>query len=297
METFAKNKIFFISFLILLSFLLIGIYKYYKMYNNDIKNFNIIEEKCEENSALDICKEKVRPMHFDTLTLFYTIFTGDSLYWIQLVSCILVIISAIWEFHKKQKDGFFINCLLRENYKTYLKKEWLNSYKAVLLLPTFALVGFIICYVISGFNMDHSTIVKYYGNYLATFDSKYLSMGFLFVAIYLLNLFLHSIFYVNLGLICCKKSKNIFITILIAFLFFIGTEMVVGVGIGRIIFEMILQFQGVYSSLSLFNIWVYSGPSFIWLMLLMGGMLALISSMALFKTYENQEEVIITSEK
>ena len=80
-------------------------------------------------------------------------------------------------------------------------------------------------------------------------------------------------------------------------MFFIGTEMVVGVGIGRIIFEMILQFQGVYSSLSLFNIWVYSGPSFIWLMLLMGGMLALISSMALFKTYENQEEVIITSEK
>ena len=78
METFAKNKIFFISFLILLSFLLIGIYKYYKMYNNDIKNFNIIEEKCEENSALDICKEKVRPMHFDTLTLFYTIFTGKT---------------------------------------------------------------------------------------------------------------------------------------------------------------------------------------------------------------------------
>lgn len=296
MKVLKNNKIFLLSAIILFTLFLFSFYQYYKMYHDDVKRFNEIKEKCEINSSLAVCEDNKKPIHYDTLTLFFDIFTIESLYWIQLIGCLFVITPAVWQFHKKQKNGFFKNHLLREDYKTYLKNEFKHAYMAVLLLPLLAFIGFILCYIISGFSFDHTPTIECYGKYIPTFNSKYLSMGALFPVLYILNLIFHSIFYVHLGLISCKKNKNVFVTILIAFMFFIGTNILSEIVIGSFVFEGMLGISNASHIFNIFNIWVYSDTSLSW-MLLYGFLLAVGSFGGLLITYRDKEEVIIESEK
>ncbi len=296
MKILKNNKTFLLSITILLGLLMFSFYQYYRMYNDDVKRYNETTEKCKLDFSLEICKENKKPIHYDTLTLFFDIFTIESLYWLQLIGCIFVIVPAIWRFHKRHKNGFFKNCLLRENYKEYLKKEFRYAYMASFILPLLALLGFVLCYIVSGFSFDHSPTIECYGKYIPTFNSKYLSMGILFPILYILNLFFHSIFYINLGLISCKKNKNILVAILVTFILFIGMNILCEIVIGGFVFEGMLGIAKASNIFNIFNIWAYSDTTLSW-MLLLGFLLAFGSFGMLMMTYRDKEEVIIESEK
>ena len=75
---------------------------------------------------------------------------------------------------------------------------------------------------------------------------------------YLIGMVLNSIFYTNLGLIFCKKNSNFFVSTILAFLTFIGIDIIAEILVGGIFFGRILGINQMQDTLNLFNIWYYS---------------------------------------
>lgn len=231
----------------------------------------------------------------DPILYFYHLFSDLSLYNIQIIGPLFVIVPSIIQFHKELSSGYIKNVLTRVEYKKYMKRKYLEALKCSLILPIFIMIMFLCCCVLAkGFALGSNA--EYYG-WVMSPDPKYLTNLPSFMFTYVFVIFLHSILYINLGLLFCKKNSNVLVSIVLGYLFFIVLDIVMEILLGNIILSLLLNLRNLTDSFNLFNIWVYDNVKSLWLVIGYSFALVFSTTLLLIKTYKNKESVLIEIEK
>lgn len=231
----------------------------------------------------------------DPLLQFYHYISSTDLFYLQLIGPLFVIIPSVYYFHKSIHSGFICSCMTRISYKEYMKKHYLNALKHAFILPLAVVVLFLTCVVILQ-SWDVGSEANLYG-YFSSPDPVYLSHLGLFMINYMVCLFLHSIFYVNLGLVYTKKCSSFLVNVILSYLTFVAMEIISSAFIGGLFLARLLDIHYWSDTLSLFNVWIYSGVQGLLPYFLFSLFLALTSTLIVLRIYRSKEGVIIESEK
>ena len=287
---FKKNKMFIIITLLLLCWAIICGIQYKKDLIERENIFNETVEKCN-NSEEEWCEEWKNEKFVvpDTLRIYFYILSNYSISYIQWLAPLFIITATVWLWHKKMHSGFIKDELIRSNYKKVLRKNFLASIKTCMILPFVFLVLFGLCYLISGhFNITDPQQVGINVEFLDNIPKL--------MFIYFIVIFLHSIFYSCLGLLFCKKSRNVLITIVSAYLCFLMIDIVSEIFIGG----LLLPILGLSSFSSIFNllgIWIYCDYPNYSSILVFSIIIAILSVIILVFAYRDKEEVLLKIEK
>ena len=295
MKIFIKNnKVRLIITIILLIWFSLCTIEYKTNKIEQQKNYDEMVDKCkneEEYQIQEWCNSYTEGKSVipDTITVYFYIICNSSINYIPWIAPMIIIMISIWNFHKKLHSGYIKNELMRTNYKDCIKEGIIDSLKSAFIFPFVFLFLFLISFMISG----HFNIESFSQMFV---NDIFLNNIPLLMITYFIVMFLHSIFYINLGLVCCKKNRNILVAILIGYLFFIIIAIISEIFIGA----FLLRFLGLLKYAPIFNlldIWLFSEyPSLIFIVLYSVS-LVIFSFILLIKTYKDEEEVLICIEK
>lgn len=249
--------------------------------------------KCIEIDLAEYCKnieQEEMPQILDAFnatvyTLNGTIFSQFSFFLPLLIICFSVI-----ELYRDLKSGFFRNKILIIGYKNYICKIIRKVWRFALILPVLAIVTFIICSIISK-NFDYQQTLLLGQNYI---ESSLYENFPLFCFTYIFVFFLHSLFWINLGIICTKKNRNYASGVLCAFLLYIGYCIISEI-FGVYILPEFLGIKGYGTYTYMGIIWSYENVTCFG-MLIYGFVLAVISTIIVYIKYHKQEDVVISNE-
>lgn len=298
MKFIKKNIIAIICLTFLTGYTIFGMIQYYKVF--DRYGYSKSYERCLSDSEFyqersESCDDLGNYEHLsdDTYTIFYQVFRiYDPTMPLVYIIPLFMIIPAIWQVQKEINSNYAKNYLTRSNYKSYFKKMRKSIYKHAWILPTYCIVIFIAAYIFSGhfdysFNVDHS---------IATYGIDKLQLGGIFFIGFLINIFIHSLFYGNLALICARKNKNVVLTILETFLLWYAIVLIVEIIGGILVQTGILNSEHALV-FALINIYSLDQTPNIIFIIIFGLSLFIISSIILKKVYENKEKSIICWER
>lgn len=305
MKKFLKNNLVVIVIcLILFGWGSIDMYNFKKHHHSSISRRNEVLERCKDTYGDDVpiddrnCQDALAHDHYynwDTISVYFYVLLTGSVCQLQMLAPIFVIAVAVWQFNKELKSGYFKNILMRMRYADYLKKSYLKVLKYSLIFPAFLIFMFILAYLISG-HFDFEQTLLQEGWVDPWLELKFVKILPQFIFVFLTNFILHSIFWINIGFIMSKKSRNIILTIISSFLVYIAVFIVTEIFIGGFLLSGILGIRNVMDYFSLSNIWVYEGINHLWLTVVYALTLAGISLLALIYVYKNKEEVINENE-
>lgn len=294
MKIFIKNnKVRLIITIILLIWVSLCAIEYKANKIEQQKNYDEMVDKCkneEEYQNQEWCNSYTegRSIIPDTITVYFYIVCNSSINYIPWLAPMIIIMISIWNFHKKLHSGYIKNELMRTNYNDCMKKAIIDSLKCAFIFPFVFFFLFLISFMISGhFNIESLSQMFVNDVFLKNIP--------LLMITYFIVMFLHSIFYINLGLVSCKKNRNILVAILIGYLFFIIIAIISEIFIGA----FFLRFLGLLKYAPVFNlldIWLFSEYPSLISTLLYSILLVIFSFILLIKTYKDEEEVLISIE-
>lgn len=299
-----KNLVVIVICLILFGLGSIDMYNFKNHHHSSISRRNEVLERCRDTYGDDIpsddktCQERLVHDHYynwDTISVYFYVLLHGNIGHLQMLAPIFVIAVSVWQFNKELKSGYFKNILMRMRYADYLKKSYLKVLKHSLIFPIFLIFMFILAYLISG-HFDFEQTLLQEGWVDPWLELKFVKILPQFIFVFLTNFILHSIFWINIGFIMSKKSRNIILTIISSFLVYIAVFIVTEIFIGGFLLSGILGIRNVMDYFSLSNIWVYEGINHLWLTVVYALTLAGISLLALIYVYKNKEEVISENE-
>lgn len=265
-------------------------YDYYiNQCENEYKNIDEYQEWCNQ------LVENGRPVKPDTLSVFFDLLGNYSLSYLQIIAPLFIIAMAIWNFHKELKSEFYKNILTRMDYKKYIIKNWMKTLKFSMFLPIYLLFVFLLAFILSG-HFDLQSTMNVYPGYLLI-DSRYLDYFGTFMFVYVFNLVLHSIFWINIGFVVSKKGKNILITLVSAFLSYIAIFILSEIFVGGFLLSKLFGIKDAMNYLNLANIWVYTDIDNIFVLLFYGVFLVVVSFVIFLLSFKSKEGVIIENEK
>lgn len=269
-----------------------------KLYNENCSKYKTQDY---ENIIIDEMDDDIRNCfnHYKTLMeekkdTYYTFFaTFDEVSPIfPFFTILFVIIPAIYSFHQKNKKGNIKNILTRIKYSDFVKKEYLKSLKAFLIVPIGMLLLFILAYTISGHFNINKTLEIVEGEIYLSYNNYFHPIYFMVV--FFINIMIQSIFYINLVYLVDSKNKNLLLTYIETFLIFIGLE---------VIFEFIESF--IYNVLghsnfyrfTLLDSWgYYYVDKFMLIPIIINIAIVSITFYMMYKIYSNKEKVLMSNE-
>lgn len=304
MKFIKKNIIAIICITFLTGYTIFGIFQYYKVH--DRYGYQKSYERCLSDSEFyldsefyqiwsESCDDLANYEHLspDTYTIFYDVFrTYDPTMPLVYIMPLFMIIPAIWQVQKEISSNYAKNYLTRNNYRSYLKKMMTSVYKHAWILPAYCIMIFIVAYMLSG-HFDYSFIVDHS---LATYGVDKLQLGGIFFIGFLINIFIHSLFYGNLALICVRKNKNVILTVLETILLWYGITLFLEIIGGILVHAGVLNPEQALV-FALMNIYSLDQTPNIIFIIIFGLSLFIISSVILRKVYKNKEKSIICWER
>lgn len=298
---FKENIVYILSFITLSLFVVYYCNIYYINFNNSMK-YIYSPEKYEEDYNLCINGSepvvhsyescgKIMVRYENQYDLFYhfsySVWEGSSFF--PFFSCLFVMIPAIFSFIKKTKKGNIKNQLVRQDYSSFLKKEYKNSLKASLILPGILLLFLLIAGIYTSFKIGNSSIYQYYS---ISIFKPILEKPFIFVIFLMLTFIAQSILFINIAYIVGYYCKNLILTILgcviVFFLLELGLECAWGV--------LSAIFNKDMSVVMLTTIWNYDGIDNIVLPLIVNLIYALVSFFIMHRIYKAKEKMVINCE-
>lgn len=155
------------------------------------------------------------------------------------------------------------------------------------------LIGTIIIIIgIAFFTLNPSYSIKYTTSILSGFEFK----PILFIIIYLFNLLLYSIFYMNIALIVSRYQHKEFISIIIYILSIIGFEIFLET-IGVLFCNKVINNSSLAATLYILNLFTFNTSYGMVNMVLFPLILSLISIFVVFLIYKNKKKLVISCEK
>lgn len=278
-----------------------------KEYNFSVNSYKITMNNCsnhidkvcksDDASCIDFCKNFVNnanePKRYDFVRTFFDLFYQSENLILQNISPLLIGVVAVWPFICDLKSGNIKNKLTRINYKKYMIKNWLSSLKYTLIIPVFIALLFVSALILSR-GVGTQNISESF-----KFFTKYNVNLFVFIPTWLLCFIFQGIFWINLFFICAKRSKNSIISIIVSYLTYFGcglvSEVVFGILIPALFFKVSFKNPMISNYFSFYTIWAYDVKYYL-LIFLYQILLCLISTLLLYKTYKNKEEVLVLNE-
>ena len=286
-----------LSFLILLLLLCYNSYSFIQNRNSIDKSNQQTREFClqhqdETEQYGDYCKGVLS--NGEIQLDFYTTFTNIVVFGYSNISFVLflfIVMPSLLYLSKCFKSGTIINELTRNSYKKTMLKAIKKAYMSVWIIPSIILISFIICALYTKV-FDPAYAIKY-GT--VAWSESTMSNPILFMILYLLNMIIHSLLYINIGLIVVRKYHNYFVAVILSFLMFIGIEAFLEIAINGILFNSILksEFGGLFNIMNMLALKDYYGiiPT-----LSIPFIIAIISFFVVYTLYRNKEKLIIDCE-
>lgn len=271
-----SKKNFIVLFLIIIVLVLLSYIQVYRIYggknspNDYIDGFN---EICNSDykDIVDYCDIDITglPGTPDTYTIFFNIIRSDILYHLPIFGILLIIVFSLNFVNKLFKSKYLYYYVQRKEYKLFLKKMILNSYKYVLVIPFMMTLIYLLSLTISTHGPNALTIAMR----AETFDSiAYNTSGFLIL--YTINTMLKWLFFINLGLIMLSKNRKFIFTIIEVYIIYFVLE---------IIFELLPQYFWIFD---FYNPMTYS----IYIYILVSLIQFIISFIIVILIYKNKEK-------
>lgn len=296
---FIKNN--FISLLIFIMLVLLATYyfateKIYTYYENNIIS-PMSEHTCEiilKYEENELCTKMLEDSGktMDTLTVYNQVNSEEGLGIYYSIAPLIIILAGIYQINKEFRALHIKNYVTRENYKKYIKKALLNSYKNAWILPAFALYMFLWSYYISG-HFDYSySISKGY----STFSVQFLEIPFMFMFTYMLNMFFISIFYISIGLLVVKHNKSVITSTIEGGLIFYGLAVINTFIMQAHLYPKVFKITNT-GNLDFLDIYTYSDKTSLIGFTIFCFCLAALSVILVKLSYKNKEKNIILLEK
>ena len=291
MKMFLKNNyLLIISFLILLSLLIMGYNKYVATKEDYVTYMqNYVDENCqnEEDFSKPLCYEFKDGVSADDYFYAFSEVMDNSFFSITLELSVFIVIPSLYFICKYLHSKVIKNDLTRMSYKKIKFKLFKEAYKSALLLPIITIIAIILCYICTGsFTSDINS---------AAWSAETLSKPFLFLTVYVLNMLFHSIIYVNICLCVARKNHNYFIALILSYLAIFGLEVFLEIFLGGIIFSVLLKTRNT-SLFSIINMITFNDTSGMFSVIGFSFMLALITTILVILLYKNKEKLVIDCE-
>lgn len=217
-------------------------------------------------------------------------------YFAYLLPLIITIMSCN-RFFSIYHSGYIYNFIHRVRYDKFMKEIFLSSWLKNLILPLLFLLLFIITIAIFP-NAKLVNPVKV-ERLLFPFQSGHeymLKMNpLLFVALYLIIIFLYGVFITNLGLIVCRYIKKFSLFVIANYIVFMILENIFNFFVAPFV-KMITNYDRMMNGFSILNFYYLDGiPSLLWEFTWVI-FLIVITSLIVYKIYSNEEEVLMDYE-
>lgn len=300
------NILMFISFIFLFTIVIYSSYNYVKLNNNIIKKNNEVIEMCKNNQDDDLGKKEFcqralssKPYKTDFFTTFANIVTfGNDKYSICLHSfgaiiILFIIVPSVYYVCRYLKSGAIVNEVTREAFNKNRLRLFKNAYKPVMILPIVILLAFLISYLYAP-NFDASSAAQ---NGYVGWQLKTLSNPFLFMGVYLLNIFIHSVLFINLSMCVSRKYHNFFVSLILTYLVFLATEIFLEIGFGGILFTSILNMGDKMLMFNIMNLFALNDSGGMLYAVIVPFIIMVITSIVVMLLYKNKEKLIIDCEQ
>lgn len=281
-----KNKIFFV--LLIISFIMtIAIIIGYEL--------NTYHHTKELLTSLNYCTENCNILQniynnqIDLNNNFFVFFHNITFNYLKIVSVLLFLLLNIFAINN------ICNCLcnknfsynyIRENNKDFLKRIILNNYKYALIFPLSIIIVIIYGFITKDFSINLD--ISYYA-----WNSTILNNPLLFVILYILQIILFSLFYINFGMIVARKIKKFIPTLLASYTLFIGIELILEFSQNFI--SQIFNFKWV-NYLNMWDVISFDDRAGIMAPLIFPTLLFIISFIIVIRLYSNKEKLLIDCE-
>lgn len=202
---------------------------------------------------------------------------------------LVVLVPALYYVCRLLKNGYIVNYLTRKNYLSFLKCLFGKAYRFVWILPLIAII--MICVSLKYGVIQNNT------NTLTLWMSDITNNIYLFIIFYLINIFMYSCMFINLGLIVARYQNNYFLSLFLSYVIFFGLELFLELfsasGVCNVFFKD-------YCGGSFFNImdaFTFNDAYGVSSVMLFSFVMLVISFVGVFLAYRNQEKLVIKSER
>lgn len=202
---------------------------------------------------------------------------------------LVVLVPALYYVCRLLKNGYIVNYLTRKNYLGFLKCLFGKAYRFVWILPLIAII--MICVSLKYGVIQNNT------NTLTLWMSDITNNIYLFIILYLINIFMYSCMFINLGLIVARYQNNYFLSLVLSYVIFFGLELFLELfsasGVCNVFFKD-------YCGGSFFNImdaFTFNDAYGVSSVMLFSFVMLVISFVGVFLAYRNQEKLVIKSER
>lgn len=286
MKNRIKDNLFLIiSLLILIGWGMYVVIEQYNYQKNMIQSNKEYLASCEDN-CIDIFTH-----HLDTITSFFMNIGNTSLHLLAFAAPFFVIIPTVYYFYRKIKGVDIKSILVRKSYKNTMLKEYFSALKSTLIFPIFFVILFLLTYIQTG-NFDIDYTFSHGGEGYTYVEEVNIRNYMIFIPVYIFVIWLHSIFWANIGVISVKKNKSVAVSVISAFIIYYLIFIIIEIFIG----EWLFSGTSIQPYLGFGNIWLYNEVNYFG-MIIVGFVLALLSSVAVFLTYKDKEKTVIECER
>lgn len=297
MKRFLKRNM--IVIIILLVFGTIFLYEDYQLMKDyqktaDTRNYYI--ERCKTETITD---EKEKNFCHEILTNkvidpdFYSGFSDVLVWYVQPFAYFLfliVIIPPMIPICKMLRNKYIMNTNLRESYRNFIKKMLFTAYKYLWILPVLAIVLMIPLLMNYSLTPEYSIVYNYGWN------TNLIYYPVLFLALYLLNVVIVSMIYVNISLVVARFQHKFIPCIILSYIVFFALEIFLETVVRVIILQRIFHTE-LGMIFNIMDIFGFNDLYGIGSLFLVNISFLVISFVFVYLVYKNKEKLVIQCEK
>lgn len=299
-EMLKRNKIVIIILLIISVVILFSVSSVIDEVDQSNLYRNQLIEKCKEDMKNEIsdkeylktCKETIK--NENVKVDFYTVYS-DLLVWklhyLNAIAFLIIVIPSLYSICKLLKNKYILNTLTRESYHSFIKKYLKTAYKYVWVLPFIALFTIFLVAINTTFNPEYA--IKFSS---VVWSKELISNPILFISLYTLNILFYSFTFVNISLIIARKQHKYIPCIILSYIFYIGLELFLEVGVTMLISNIIFKSDfGII--FNIMNLFMFNDVFGVTTLLLFSFLVMLISFISVYLLYRNKEKLVVDCEK
>ena len=225
---------------------------------------------------------------------FYSMF-GDILvfdiHYLNFIAFLVVIIPSLYCVSNYLYNRVVTNCLTRQSYKSFIKDFIRKAYKYYFILPIIIGLLILICLFYSEMDPSYSLSNNY-----SIWRSNLIFKPVLFVFLYLINITIYSLSYINISLIVLRKQQNIIKAIILSVLVFVGIEVFLEIVVNGLIFGLVFKSE-VGNIFNIMNLLIFNINYGVSKLLIFTISFFLLTFILVLILYKNKEKLIIDCEK
>ena len=296
MKRFLKRNI--VVILILLVFGIIFLYGDYQVIQNnqDITELtNNLQEQCQNKEITNrdekkfcheiLTNEVIEPDFYSEFSEVLVWHVQSFVYFLFLI----VIIPPMIPICKMLRNKYVLNTSLRESYKSFIKKMLFTAYQYLWILPVLVII------LMLPLLFTYTLTPQYSITYNLGWSTKLIYYPALFILLYLLNVLVVSIVYVNISLIVARFQKKFIPCIILSYIIFFAIEIFLETVVRVLILQRVFHSE-VGMIFNIMNILGFNDLFGIPALFAVNIGFLLLSFLGVYLAYRNKEKFIISCE-